>query len=283
MIDLDLLIESAKELEPLPASSSRLASMLTDINTPLHEIVKLVSFDQALTARVLRAANSALSGARAPITTIDAAVARLGPGTILALTVGSAVKGQMGGELPFYGLGEGELWKHSVAAALAADLLRKRRPAKIPAEAFTAALLHDLGKLVLGRYVRNELRQWFNRAEREGGLSRRAAEQELIEVNHAEIGGLIARDWGLPETISWGITYHHDPRLATPGEGDPLCDTVFLSDVLAKEALGELGPNDVPPGLDQEVMARFQINDDDRAVLKQTIIDSLHEVMSWYD
>ncbi len=283
MIDIEKLIASAQELEPLPASASRLASLLSDINTPLHQIVKVVSFDPALASRVLRAANSALSGARAPIETIDAAIARLGPGMVMALTIGSSVQAQLGDAIPFYGLEEGDLWRHSVASALGAELLRKSRPRKIPPAAFTAALLHDVGKLVLGRFVRNELREWFDRAQREGKLSRQQAEKELIEVSHAEIGGLVAQDWGLPEHIVWGISFHHDPRHATPGEGDPLCDAVFLSDVFAQRALGTLDARDVPEGLEDEILGRFELEDADRDRIVEAIRDELSEVMSWYD
>ena len=258
MIDLDALTTAAEALEPLPASVTRLAVLATANEPQIDEVVEVVRFDQALTAALLATANSTWSASRTRITTVRDAVVRLGTGPVLSLALGSAVRTRMHRALPEYGLAEGELWEHSVAALLAAELLNRHAPARPPVESATAALLHDVGKLVMARFLDDELLSLLHRAA-EQGVGRRAAEMEALGVDHAELGGLVAQTWRLPPSLVRGIGYHHDPVLG----GDLICHAVHLADVVAKivgaglednpdleayaaavDALG-LGPDDV--------------------------------------
>ena len=108
-IDLDALAEAAACLDPLPASVVRLAGMVASGEPDLNEIAEIVSYDQALTASLLRSANSSWSATRTPITTVRDAVVRLGYGTVLSLALGVNVRRRMNQAIPAYGLEEGQL------------------------------------------------------------------------------------------------------------------------------------------------------------------------------
>jgi putative nucleotidyltransferase with HDIG domain len=228
MIDLDALTTAAEALEPLPASVTRLAVLATG-DAQLDAVVEVVQFDQALTAALLATANSSWSASRTRITTVRDAVLRLGTGPVLSLALGASVRNRMHRAVPEYGLAEGELWEHSVAALLAAELLGRRAPVKPPVETATAALLHDVGKLVMARFLDDDLLQSLHRAAEEG-IGRRRAEVDVLGVNHAELGALVAQTWRLPPSLVRGIGYHHDPRLG----GELICFAVHLADVVAK-------------------------------------------------
>jgi putative nucleotidyltransferase with HDIG domain len=228
MIDLDALTTAAEALEPLPASVTRLA-VLAAGDAQLDAVVEVVQFDQALTAALLATANSSWSASRTRITTVRDAVLRLGTGPVLSLALGASVRNRMHRAVPEYGLAEGELWEHSVAALLAAELLGRRAPVKPPVETATAALLHDVGKLVMARFLDDDLLQSLHRAAEEG-IGRRRAEVDVLGVNHAELGALVAQTWRLPPSLVRGIGYHHDPRLG----GELICFAVHLADVVAK-------------------------------------------------
>ena len=233
MLDLHQLIAKAYDLEPIPLSGSKLASLIADPNSTLESITEVVSLDQALTGRALRAANSAASAARSSITTVKDAVVRLGRSTMLTLGFGTKVRQQFQEALPEFGLAENVLWRHSVAAALAAESMGSMCKVQIPPESYAAALLHDVGKLVLARFLDPDLLSYLQRAQSEGRCHPLEAEMEILEVNHAELGGLIARHWGLPSSIALGIQYHH-----TPTEEHPLvCHVVCVANVLAKSIL----------------------------------------------
>ncbi len=213
-IDLDDLISQANTLEPLPASATKLASILSEDQWDLDDVIPIVSLDQGLTGKLLSVANSVTSGARDPVATVDQAVVRLGAGQVLTLAIGAGVRKRTSASLPEYDLEEGELWDHSVAAAIVADGVRGYTQRRIPLEASTAALLHDIGKLVLARHLDPGLLHYISTARDQGGLSEQRAEIEILGVNHAELGGLIAQSWNLPAIIVEGISYHHAPSEA---------------------------------------------------------------------
>lgn len=210
-IDLQDLISQASSMEPLPASATQLVGILSQEDWDLDDVLPVVGLDQGLTGKLLSVANSASSGAQDPVVNVDQAVVRLGAGQVLALAVGTGIRPRTQEELPAYGLGEGELWEHSVAASIVADGLRGYTERRIPLEASTAALLHDIGKLVLARHLDEGLLHYIHLARQESGLSEQRAEQEILGVDHAELGGLIAQHWQLPPLIVEGISYHHSP------------------------------------------------------------------------
>ena len=229
MIDLDALTLAAEELEPLSTSATRLATLICDEQPDIDDVVDVVRYDQALTAGLLATANSSWSASRTSITTVRDAVIRLGTGPVLSLAMGAVVRGRMNRAVPEYGLAEGELWEHSVAASIAGELLVRRSPRKPAPETATAALLHDVGKLVIARFLDDSLLFSLHLAAVEG-VGRREAEFEVLGVDHAELGGLVAQTWRLPASLVRGIGYHHNPTLG----GDTICYAVHLCDVVAK-------------------------------------------------
>jgi putative nucleotidyltransferase with HDIG domain len=235
MIDLQELIRKAESVEPLPQSAQRLASLLADPESDTEDVVRTVSTDPALAARVLRAANSAANAARVGARTPREAVLRLGRGAVLTMAVAGGVVREMRGAVPQYGLAREALWRHSVAAANAVEAMLPHVRVQIPPEAATAALLHDVGKIVMAQFLAPTTLEYLERAQREGGLSERQAEAELLGAHHAELGALMARSWNLNETIAKGIQYHHDPEIG----GEIVCDVVCLADALAWTLPGE--------------------------------------------
>jgi HD-like signal output (HDOD) protein len=229
VIDLDELARAAAQLDPLPTSSTRLAALVCDGAPELGQVVEIVQFDEALTASLLQSANSSWSASRSEITTVRDAVIRLGASPVLAMTLGMNVRRHLADSLPQYGLDEGDLWRHSVAASLAADLITQRAAHRPPPETATAALLHDLGKLVMARFLDRALLDQLGE-EQVRGATRLEAEATVLGIDHAELGGLIARSWALPESLVRGIREHGRPRTA----GDTLVHAVYLSDALAK-------------------------------------------------
>ncbi len=230
-LDLDALMAQANNLTPLPTSAARLAVVVTDPDSSLSSITEVISLDPALTIRILRAANSALSASRFEVTEINDAVVRMGRGIILALAVGTGTHGYMRPPVPVYGLQENALWRHSVSAAMVAEHMGPFCNNAVPPEAFAAALLHDIGKIVIGRFLDAQTLSLLTQAQLDGQRDPLEAEREILGVNHAELGGLLAHKWGLPKSIVEGITHHHQPD-----EGRQLiCDVICVANQLANQ------------------------------------------------
>jgi HD-like signal output (HDOD) protein len=249
MVKSDRLIEQARELQPLPASTIRLASLVSSENVDLDEICEVITYDQALTLALLRAANSVAHGGASDVSQVYEAVFRLGAAHVLAVALAANTGKLLKKHLPAYGLDEGGLWRHSVAAVGAAESVAKYAAEDLPAESFTAALLHDVGKLVMGRFMSVLELESIHRARVEGGFDLLGAESELLGMHHGELGGVIAQHWKLPERIVKGITFHHHPAKGQ----DLICDAVYLANQIAKRI-------DKPapwPAVNRDVLARL--------------------------
>ncbi len=100
----------------------------------------------------------------------------------------------------------------------------------MPPESFTAALLHDIGKLVFVQFLEPELLRFVGQARAQSDMETAEAEVEILGFHHGELGGVVAQHWQLPERIVKAISYHH-----TPDQGhDVVCDVVCLANVVAK-------------------------------------------------
>lgn len=232
--NLDLhrsILDQAEALRPLPQAVLDLARTVSSPDVGLQEVAECLRADPVLTAVVLREANSAFVGAREPAATIEAAVVRLGGARVLAIAVANSLPTEMNQALPGYGIYEGGLQVHAVAASHAAEVIRSMSPAKLPASLVTAALLHDIGKILLARMLRPQL---IPDAILHGEVIT-AAERSLLDLDHAEVGAALAAHWKLPEDIVTAVQLHHEPEL-----GESLMPYgVALADGLAHRALGD--------------------------------------------
>jgi len=229
IIDRNSLIEQAHELAPFPASIVRLAQLIANPRCNLGDVAEVIAYDQALTLKMLRAANSAAEGAASRITNVKEAITRLGASRILSTAVAAGARPHLQKRIPAYGLEEGALWKHSVTAAVAAETIPKYCAIECPPEAFTAALLHDVGKTVMGRVLSPEILSYISIARLADHLSQTEAESQVLGIHHGELGGLIAQHWKLPERVVEGIMHHHSPGQST----DTVCDITYLSNEIA--------------------------------------------------
>ena len=151
--------------------------------------------------------------------------------------------------LPAYRLEEGELWKHSVATALAGEIASCYCDLASSPELFTTALLHDVGKLVMGHFIDHSIFRAISELRVSEKLSCIEAESRILGINHASLGGYIAENWNLPRSIVDGILYHHDPVLGSKDN----CYLVFLANCVAHRILKASFPNPSACELPKEI------------------------------
>jgi HD-like signal output (HDOD) protein len=229
MLDHDVVVGAAMDLEPLSPTAARLAALVAREDVGAGEIERAVTLDPALTGRLLRVANSATQGRRTAVGTVRAAVLHLGIGRVFSLAMAGSVRSRAQRALPEFGLSEGALWSHLVAAALAVEVLPRVIRVPVPPETFTAALLHDVGKVLMARFLDAEILAFLAAARAVGPEEGVRAEREVLGLHHGEVSALIAQAWRLPERLVHGIAYHGFPDEAE----DLLCDLVHVADVAA--------------------------------------------------
>lgn len=255
LIDIDSLISQANELTALPQSTMKLAALVGAKADNVTEVADVVAFDPALTFKLIRAANSAFASRSEPVTTVRDAVERLGTAQVFSLAVASSVRPHMQKNLTEYGFSEGEYWRHSVAAAVAVEVSQPHCQITIPAEAFTAALLHDIGKLIMAQFLKPEILELLKQVQEGGGLSPLEAETRVLQVHHGELGGIIAQHWEFPPQVVKGIIFHHQPELGL----DPICDVVYMANLGAKRILAAIVGKELELAPSEDALERLEM------------------------
>jgi putative nucleotidyltransferase with HDIG domain len=238
-INLDELLYRARKLPAFTETTVRLAQIVSNQGYDVDDVASCVKYDQPLTLKLLSAANSAAYASEDPVGTVYEAVLRLGSSQVLTIAVSREVRSTFQVAFPAYRLEEGELWKHSVATALAGEIAPCYCDLASSPEVFTAALLHDVGKLVMGHFIDNSTFRAISELRVSERLSCIEAEYRVLGISHASLGAYIAENWNLPKSIVDGILYHHDPALG----GKDICYLVFLANCVAHRILKASYPN----------------------------------------
>jgi HD-like signal output (HDOD) protein len=226
----DKLLTGIEKLDPLPPTIQKLVVTLDSEDVRINEIVEVIEYDPAVTSNILRIANSPMYGGRAQINRIRDAVVRLGISTLLDILLVDQTR-SLRAEAPLYALSEDDLWLHGAAASLAAKaIIKETHNTSIPKNSSIAALLHDIGKLIMVRYLDAKVSAILDLCK-EKGITFVEAEAELFSCTHAEVGGAIAEKWEFPGNITSAITLHHHMPIQKP---EPTLDVVVLSNLVSK-------------------------------------------------
>lgn len=207
------LIAKVKTLTPISQAALNLVTLLDRPETDNEDVVRVLKFDNVLTAKLLRACNSPIFAFEDPISSVDQAVLILGHQQILRIALSISFSSTMSAPLPGYAAQAKELWRHSLTTALAAEnLARNNNAIEVHhSVAFTAGLLHDIGKLVLSQVLTPDFQSAIRTRVTQGGFSRAEAEKEVVGADHAEVGMVLLQSWRLPEDIVEAVANHHHP------------------------------------------------------------------------
>jgi putative nucleotidyltransferase with HDIG domain len=212
----DFILESVRSLPPLPASAARLLELAGDPDADLKEVARVIELDQTLTARVLRAANSALYGVPRRVQTVQQATVLLGRDAVVNLCLGISVMAiQSATKNDRWPFAPADFWRHSFGVAALAHHLAKRIPGVSADEAFVAGLMHDIGKLVLLEHF-GEVYSQVVLAAQYGTKPLFMLEQEVLDTDHAVAGHALCLHWKIPAAITRAISEHHDSNDSAP-------------------------------------------------------------------
>ncbi len=207
--NLSRIMRQVKSFPGMPTTAAKLLPLLRESDSSIGRIEDLIKYDPGLTANLLKLTNSAYFGLPSRISSVRQAILLLGRKRLLQLVTTMCMSGLMKKSVPGYDLPQGGLWRHSVAAAVAADRLVQILNIPQADEVFTAALLHDIGKMVLGDYVQEELKSIREMVAK--GISFEVAEYVVLGTNHADVGARILKSWSMPEELVQAVAWHHDP------------------------------------------------------------------------
>jgi putative nucleotidyltransferase with HDIG domain len=235
------IVNAAPELEALPIVAQRVMAMVRDERTTVDQIAALLGTDQALTAAVLRHANSARGMPNSRIASLRQAVARIGQRALSEVLVRACAGPLLDRGLPPYALPRRVAWRHAATASVAARDLARLLKTRGGEEAGVAGLLHDVGKMVLTSVVPEAAAEAVSVA-RSRRLPVWQAELQLMGFHHGHVGGALLRSWGLPEMVVEAVTQHHQPDETS----NQLARVVQLADAAA-HTVGAVGSGGACP------------------------------------
>lgn len=207
-VKLDHILKRVESLPPLPTSALQVIELTKNPETSVKDLEAVIGQDPALTAGILRQANSAYYGYARRISSLQEAIVMLGFQVTQGLAMSAAVAPLLKSKLAGYEIEQEGLWKHSLLTAMAAKRLCQHCKLPYGNVAFTAGLLHDIGKLVISIYIQ-EVGSYLLKKVTESKISFAELEEKVIGYDHARVGGFLGRSWNLPDDLVAAISFHH--------------------------------------------------------------------------
>jgi putative nucleotidyltransferase with HDIG domain len=224
------ILAKVRTVPSMPSVVIKLRQYLSDPDVSFDELAKVIEFDPGLTANLLQLANSAYFGWSGKIKTVKEAITRLGTNRIFQMVLCMSVAPLVRKPVKGYDMESNGLWQHSIATAICAEQLARALKISQSDEAFTAGLLHDMGKILLGTFIEIDDEPIKDLVETES-LSFNEAERKVLGIDHAEAAAELLQYWKLPENVVAAARWHHDPSQAEEKHRN-IVDLVHVADIL---------------------------------------------------
>lgn len=254
--------------KPIPSLVAfKLLQLLDDQDHSMKQVVQLIENDPSLTTEVLKVANSATYFRGKEVTTVSRAVLLMGEMMVVGIAICASSSIVFHAPLNGYDCKKGQMWEYAVKSAIGAREIVAFLKRKIsPGLAFTAGLLHDIGKSVLSDFLIPKKQELEHRIEGGASLNFLDAERETVGTDHCEVGYALARHWGLPKSLCIAIRDHHTPY-HTEKAHQELVYAVHLGDHFAMMAGAGTGADTFNYPIDENYTDFVQIQKNDFAHL----------------
>jgi len=270
------------ELPPLSDCTIKLFQIMGKEDHSLMEMGEVIEKDGPMSVRVLRVVNSAAFPTRKEVTSVRHAVSYLGERLVMGLAINESSGKAINKKLEGYGLEAGELWDMGLWTALASQQINKYTKHKTEdGSTFTAALLHDVGKIILSKFLEGSIPDAIKDMADEQIKDYLALEIEFLNTSHCEVGEELGRQWKLPTAIINVIRFHHNPAEA-PEDFRELCYSVYLSDLLSYAK----GQDDIGPAffskIDEGYLNYFSLNEETIETILSDVTDAYEREKKMY-
>jgi putative nucleotidyltransferase with HDIG domain len=230
------VISNIRNLPTPPIVFHQIQKVIADPKVSAGQIASILSEDPAMSVKVLKLTNSAFYGLNREIETVKEAVVIVGMEAVRNLVLSASVLDMFKGKSVDVEFQE-RFWRHSLATAFCSRIMARRMHSRgmvDPDAAFSAGLLHDIGKIVLCCFLPAEYKSFDEARLKDTTSATYMVEDNVLGYNHTQIGSILAGQWKLPHKIIEAITYHHSPQLDETS--DPIAYVIYLANFVAKSA-----------------------------------------------
>ncbi len=271
----DEILSKVSTIPAIPTVIAEIRKLLADTDANFKELSQVIKYDLGLTTNLLRLANSAYFGFTKSVNSVHQAVVRLGTKRVYELAVAAAVAPMAKRAINGYDLSAGKLWEHSVAVAIGAEQLASVLSINLPDYTFTAGLLCDIGKIILGTFVEVNAEPIMAMAFKLG-IPFDVAERRILGIDHAEVGAVLLERWNIPGCIVDVTRWHHKPDGL---EGDKLVvDLVHVADALTMMGGIGIGRDGLNYRPSPEVASRLKLTTRINELVVCKIMSGLNEL-----
>jgi len=268
------ILQTVKDLPPMPQTALKAHEIIKDPHASFEDLAQVMEMDQAIATRVLKMANSPYYGMSGNVSSIKHASTILGLKVLEELIVTAWSSQALGNRMEGYGLETGDLWQHSLGVAFGSKIIATLKNPGMANDAFSAGLIHDVGKLVLDPYVK-ERRDAFTAFMSEGTRSFLDAEKGILGFDHGEIASELCTNWHVPQNLGTAIRYHHCPAQSN---GNQLAYIVHMADVIALMSGMGAGIDGLQYHLDQGAMTTLGITSDDMNTIMVQVVEAVQAI-----
>jgi putative nucleotidyltransferase with HDIG domain len=264
MSTIQELLKEIKNLKPIPAVANQLLAVVDNPDSSMEDVANVIQYDPVITASVLKSCNSAYFGLKNPAESIKDAVNMMGIDQVVELVLMKSGAKALSGRQNGYGLEGGEMWRYSVSSAVIAKLVAQKLGLKNKSTIFTAALLKDIGKIILEKHVSGSSEKIKHLVE-DKNFSFREAEKKILGIDHAELGAMIAKMWKFSPRMVKIIKHHHlsDEKMIKDKE----IAAVYLADCICMMMGQGVGADGLSYRFKDKAMKELNISADDVSMI----------------
>jgi putative nucleotidyltransferase with HDIG domain len=248
------IISQIDNLAPFSETIHQLIELASDDVRALSEIAAAIKTDANLVTNVLKLANSAYYGLKQQVDSIDRAVALLGAQRILEIALLSLAAPTLQATQKGYGLQKGELWRHSMVSACYAREIARQHDLKSANLIFTAALIKDIGKVILNRYMSDAAKE-IDALVYHQNVPFFEAERTVLGISHAELSAMAFEKWNFPENLVHIVRNHHLQKAPVVAPRETCI--VFLGDAIASMLGIGTGKDGLSYSFNEEILSRY--------------------------
>lgn len=269
------VVEKVDHLKPVSDVAGKVLSLLDDPDCGIADLSDIIRHEPALTANVLKLANSAYFGLPGKIYEPKQAIVYLGMTQVVDLVLLISCSASFNGSHNGYGLTSGELWKSAVSAAIIANDLAETKGLEQKSLFFTGALLRDIGKVVLDQYVESAIDQILIRVKTQN-ITFKEAERQVLGFDHNQVGVMVVKKWNFPLPLQCIISWYHTPLEAKGCFME--ASIIHLADAICRKMKIGLGVDDPFFPEDGRVARALGLNESDIQAVLDGFNDKIERV-----
>lgn len=274
---IDEQLSHIDQLPAMPDVVARVVRLASDPDADIHKLSEEISHDTAITAGVIRLSNSAYYRPQRPIRSIQEAVVTLGLRVVKNIILVTASKGILAVPLEGYRLEARDVWDHSLLVAELAGRICRLKRAKVPPDvAYTAGILHDIGKIILSQYFKRIYRMVALELEKNPTEPFESVERRMTGYDHASLGGRLLAIWKFPADLCEAVSCQYHPETARTS-ADLACVVHVANQIALASGVG-VDTGGLTEPLSKFALDRLQLTDADLASLYSTLPELLQEM-----